>query len=216
MNTTQLLLIITTAISILANFSPALKEKMLFKPTRIKKNQEWHRFLSSGFIHADWEHLLFNMLTLYLFGTLVENAYQSESFFVENGTTLFLILYFSSIPFSLLYSYFRYHTKSNYASLGASGAVSAVIFSAILMDPMIQIGLFIIPPIIPGYLFGPLFLILSAWMGKKGKDNINHAAHIGGALYGWAFTIAVTYLQHDSLNPLKAPLSIILKKLGLG
>ena len=122
MTTTLQLLIGTAAISILANHFSRLKESMLFKPVRIKNNQEWYRFFTSGFIHADWEHLLFNLFSLYLFGTLVENAYQSESLFGSNGNSMYLIMYFSSIPFSLLYSYVKYRSKSNYASLGASGA----------------------------------------------------------------------------------------------
>jgi membrane associated rhomboid family serine protease len=215
MNTTTLLLLFTTAISILANNSASLKEKMLFKPFRINKNLEWHRFFSSGFIHADWEHLIFNMLSLYLFGTIVEQAFQSAIYFAKNGTAFYILLYTTSIPISLLYTYFRNKSKSNYASLGASGAVSAVIFSAILIDPTIQIGLFLIPPIIPGYLFGPLFLIAAAWMGKKGKDNINHAAHIAGALYGWIFTITATYIEHDNLKPIHTFISIVQKNLGL-
>lgn len=215
MTTTLQLLIGTTAISILANHFSRLKESMLFKPVRIKNNQEWYRFFTSGFIHADWEHLLFNLFSLYLFGTLVENAYQSESLFGSNGNSMYLIMYFSAIPFSLLYSYVKYRSKSNYASLGASGAVSAVIFSAILIDPTIQIGLFIFPPIIPGYVFGPLFIILSIWMGKRGKDNINHAAHIGGALYGWLFTTVAANFYNSPQQLFNTFLSILLKKLGL-
>jgi len=194
MTTTLQLLIGTAAISILANHFSRLKESMLFKPVRIKNNQEWYRFFTSGFIHADWEHLLFNLFSLYLFGTLVENAYQSESLFGSNGNSMYLIMYFSSIPFSLLYSYVKYRSKSNYASLGASGAVSAVIFSAILIDPTIQIGLF---------------------MGKRGKDNINHAAHIGGALFGWLFTTAAANFYNSPQQPFNTFISILLKKLGL-
>lgn len=215
MTNTLLLLLSTSAISILGFYFPALNAKMLFKPARIKNNKEWYRFFSSGFIHANLEHLLFNMFSLFLFGTLVEKAYLSGNYFSGNGTMLFFTLYLSALPLSLLYSYFRHNKKTNYASLGASGAVSAVIFAAILIDPTMKIGLFLIPPIIPGYFFGPLFLLLSSWLGKKGKDNINHAAHISGAVYGWAFTIVALYAQHHSFETLNVFLSLLLKELGL-
>ncbi|MBM3158835.1 MAG: rhomboid family intramembrane serine protease [Bacteroidetes bacterium] len=215
MNNTLLLVFSTSAISILAFNLPALKEKLLFRPASMLKGNEWYRFFTSGFIHADWEHLLFNMFSLYLFGVLVERAYLSHNYFSENGTTLFFTLYLSALPLSLLYSFIRYYKKYNYASLGASGAVSAVIFSAILIDPTMKIGLFIIPPIIPGYLFGPLFLILSAWQGKKGRDNVNHAAHISGALYGWVFTIAALYVQHHSFDTINTFKKIMINQLGV-
>jgi len=215
MTNTLLLLLSTSAISIIGFYSPELNTKMLFKPARIKNNKEWYRFFSSGFIHANLEHLLFNMISLFLFRTIVEEAFLSENYFSGNGTTLFFALYLSALPLSLLYSYFRYNTKTNYASLGASGAVSAIIFTAILINPTMKIGLFLIPPIIPGYFFGPFFLLLSAWLGKKGKDNINHAAHISGALYGWVFTLIALYAQHHSFETLNIFLSLLSKELGL-
>lgn len=215
MTATQLLLLTIAVVTLLANNFPGFKKSLLFKPATIKSKREWYRFFSSGFIHADWEHLLFNLLSLYLFGTIVENSFQSNQLFGKDGAVIFVLLFISAIPSSLVYSYIKNYNNKNYASLGASGGVSAIIFSAILIDPTIKIGLFILPPIIPGYIFGPLFILLSAWMSKKGRDNINHAAHIFGAIYGWIFTGLLAYLGNTNLQPMSIFLAVVRKKLGL-
>ena len=186
---TQLIILLTAIISI-AGFSIAsLKDGLLCKPYLIKEKNQWYRFFTSGLIHADWEHLLFNMLTLYLFGHTVENYISTERLFGIDGKSVYLLLYITALPISLLSTYWKYNKNPRYASLGASGAVSAVLFTAILLDPTIKIGLFILPPIIPGFVFGPLYILLSSYLGNRGKDNINHAAHITGALYGVIFLL---------------------------
>ncbi len=187
---TQLIILLTAIISIAGFSIVTLKDRLLCKPYLIKEKNQWYRFFTSGLIHADWEHLLFNMFTLFLFGQTVENHFSTERLFFVNGKSVYLLLYFSALPISLITTYWRYNKNPRYASLGASGAVSAVLFTAILLDPTIKIGLFILPPIIPGFLFGPLYLLLSSYLGKRGKDNINHAAHISGAIYGVIFTLA--------------------------
>jgi membrane associated rhomboid family serine protease len=190
---TQLIILITAIVSIVAFSSITIKEQLLFKPVLIQKRNEWYRFFTSGLIHADWEHLLFNMLTLYLFGEGLEAQFNSDNLFGENGAIIYSTLYISAFPFSMITSYWKHKQNTRYASMGASGAVSAILFAAILLNPTIKIGFFILPPVIPGFIFGPAYLLLSSYLNKKGKDNINHAAHIAGAIYGVIFTLAAAY-----------------------
>lgn len=190
---TQLIIFITAIVSIVAFSSTTIKEQLLFKPVLIQKRNEWYRFFTSGLIHADWEHLLFNMLTLYLFGEGLETQFNRDNLFGENGAILYSTLYISAFPFSMITSYWKHKQNTRYASLGASGAVSAILFASILLNPTIKIGFFILPPVIPGFVFGPAYLLLSSYLNKKGKDNINHAAHIAGAIYGVIFTLAAAY-----------------------
>ncbi|NDB53223.1 MAG: rhomboid family intramembrane serine protease [Chitinophagaceae bacterium] len=190
---TQLIILITAIVSIVAFSSTTIKEQLLFKPVLIQKRNEWYRFFTSGLIHADWEHLLFNMLTLYLFGEGLETQFNRDNLFGENGAILYSTLYISAFPFSMITSYWKHKQNTRYASLGASGAVSAILFASILLNPTIKIGFFILPPVIPGFVFGPAYLLLSSYLNKKGKDNINHAAHIAGAIYGVIFTLAEAY-----------------------
>lgn len=190
---TQIIIFITAIVSIVAFSSTTIKEQLLFKPVQIQKRNEWYRFFTSGLIHADWEHLLFNMLTLYLFGEGLETQFNRDNLFGENGVILYSTLYISAFPFSMITSYWKHKQNTRYASLGASGAVSAILFASILLNPTIKIGFFILPPVIPGFVFGPAYLLLSSYLNKKGKDNINHAAHIAGAIYGVIFTLAAAY-----------------------
>ena len=190
---TQIIIFITAIVSIVAFSSTTIKEQLLFKPVLIQKRNEWYRFFTSGLIHADWEHLLFNMLTLYLFGEGLETQFNRDNLFGENGAILYSTLYISAFPFSMITSYWKHKQNTRYASLGASGAVSAILFASILLNPTIKIGFFILPPVIPGFVFGPAYLLLSSYLNKKGKDNINHAAHIAGAIYGVIFTLAEAY-----------------------
>jgi len=190
---TQIIIFVTVIVSIVAFSSATIKEQLLFKPVLIQKRNEWYRFFTSGLIHADWEHLLFNMLTLYLFGEGLEAQFNRDNLFGENGAILYSTLYISAFPFSMITSYWKHKQNTRYASLGASGAVSAILFASILLNPTIKIGFFILPPVIPGFVFGPAYLLLSSYLNKKGKDNINHAAHIAGAIYGVIFTLAEAY-----------------------
>ena len=103
----------------------------------------------------------------------------------------------------LIPTFFKHKNDYYYRSLGASGAVSAVIFAGILFDPVQPLGFFFLPPIIPGYIFGPLYLILSSYMGRRSKDNINHSAHIWGALFGLAFVVAMATILQTEYQPLE-------------
>ena len=195
------LLLFTTLVSIGGFSNRKLIDDLIFYPPAITKRNQWYRFFTCGLIHADWGHLLFNMLSLYLFGEVVEQAFSSPLLFGEKGKTVYLILYVSALFVCLVPTFLKHRNDSWYKSLGASGAVSAVVFVGILFNPTAKLGFFFIPPIIPGYIFGPLYLLLSSMMGRQNRDNINHSAHIWGALYGLAFTLALAFFWRTEYQP---------------
>ncbi len=184
---TVLIIIITALVSFAAFRNDKIMNDLIFYPPAVTDNRQYYRFITCGFIHADMGHLIFNMLSLYLFGKFVEDKF--EEIFGANGKLLYVVMYILALIVSLLPTYFRNRNNSYYRSLGASGAVSAVVFAGLMIAPYVKVGLFILPPIIPGFIFGPLYLIISAWLDKRGADNINHSAHIWGALFGVAFLI---------------------------
>lgn len=184
---TLIIIIITAIVSFTAFSNPKVMNDLIFYPPAITTNRQYYRFITCGFIHADIGHLAFNMISLYLFGRLVEE--QFIEIFGDSGKILYLTLYFLALIVSILPTYLKNKENSQYRSLGASGAVSAVVFAGLMIAPYMKVGFFFIPPIIPGFVFGPLYLIISAWLDRKGGDNINHSAHIWGALFGVAFLI---------------------------
>src|SRR5215212_9408935 len=184
---TTIIIIITALVSIGGFSNQKIIEDLIFYPPAVSQRNQWYRFFTCGLIHADIGHLVFNMLSLYLFGRSVEEKF--TSIFAENGKWLYLGMYISALFVSLLPTYFRNRNNYQYRSLGASGAVSTVVFAGLMVAPYMEIGFFIIPPIIPGFIFGPLYLLITAWLDKRGGDKINHSAHLWGALYGIAFII---------------------------
>lgn len=187
MSITVIIIIITVIISISAFSNPKVMNDLIFYPPAVSNNNQYYRFITCGFIHADYGHLFFNMLAMYFFGRFVEDAFQY--IFPGIGKLLYLLMYALALIASLLPTYFKNKDNQYYRSLGASGAVSAVIFAGILLDPLNKIYLMFIPIGIPGFVFGPIYLLISAWLDKRGSDNINHSAHIWGALFGIAFLI---------------------------
>lgn len=187
MKITWIIILLTSAISIPAFSNRAFFDKMKFNAFIIKENKQWYRFISYGLIHADWMHLLINMFVLYSFGEQVEMMF--IYIFGLKGTILFLILYVSAIFISAYPSYEKHKNNSWYNAVGASGAVSAILFSSILLLPSSKIYLLFIPFPIPAVIFGILYLIYSAYMAKKAVDNIGHDAHFWGAIYGLTFPI---------------------------
>jgi membrane associated rhomboid family serine protease len=192
---TLIIIIITALVSFSAFRSEKIMNELIFYPPAISTDRQYYRFISCGFIHADLPHLLFNMISLFLFGKFVEE--QFADIFGQGGKLLYLLMYLLALIVSILPSYLRNKDNYSYRSLGASGAVSAVVFAGLMIAPYIKVGLFIIPPIIPGFVFGPLYLIVSAYLDRKGGDNINHSAHIWGALFGVVFLIIVGYMSED-------------------
>jgi membrane associated rhomboid family serine protease len=198
---TLLIVLFTTLVSISAFGKPTVIDQFIFDPVTINRRQQWYRFFTCGLIHADWEHLLFNMLSLFLFGQMVESAFQSDILFGEQGKLFYALLYLSALFLSLVPTFWQERENRYYRSLGASGAVSAIVFVGILFNPTAKIGLFLIPPIIPGYIFGPLYLLLSAWLGKRGGDQINHSAHISGAIAGVVLTCLICWWLQTDYQP---------------
>ncbi len=201
---TLIIVIITSLVSIGAFSNQKLLNDLIFYPPSVKEGQ-WYRFFSCGLIHADAGHLIFNMLALYLFGA-GQNKTGVEYIFIalfgNSGKWIFLLMYLLALGVSLLPTYLKNINNYNYRSLGASGAVSAVVFAKILFDPINGIGLFFIPVYIAGFLFAIIYLLVSSWLDRKGGDNINHSAHIFGAIFGLAFTIlaCVTLSEYPVLT----------------
>jgi membrane associated rhomboid family serine protease len=186
----NLIIVIITALVSIGGFSnPKVIDDLIFYPPAVTHRNQWYRFFSCGLIHADWGHLIFNMLALYLFGGSVESAF--VSLIGPSGRYIYLLMYVSALLISLLPTYFKNKENYHYRSLGASGAVSAVIFAGLMLAPETEVFIFFIPIPIPGFIFAPLYLLISAIMDKKGNTSINHSAHIWGAIYGLAFIIVL-------------------------
>jgi membrane associated rhomboid family serine protease len=188
MSVTLIIILITCAASFPSFSNEKLRDDLLFWPYVIGRENQYYRFLSAGAVHADTMHLIFNMVSLYSFGSALEKYYY-PILFSDKTTLLFAFLYVSALVISVIPDYFKYRNEPGYRALGASGAVSAVIFAAIAIEPSMPINFFFIPIDIPGYVFGLLFLGLSAYLAKKGNDNIGHSAHFWGAVFGLLYTI---------------------------
>ena len=186
MSSTFIIIGFTALISFMAFKNQELKFRLLFYPHRMREEKEWYRYFSSGLIHADFQHLLFNMFTLFFFGQNVEQYL--HIFGGDFPETKFWILYFGSMLMSGMFSYYKHQDNHNYMALGASGAVSGVLFSAILFDPWGWLFIFGAIPI-PGILFGVGYLFYSAKMAKEARDNIGHDAHFYGAIAGVVLTL---------------------------
>jgi len=188
-DTTIIIIIITALVSIAGFSNEKLMGNLIFYPPAVTNNGQWYRFFTCGLIHADWQHLIFNMISLFFFGRYVEDAF--IEFFHSAGTWIYLSMYISALMISLLPTYFKHRHDEYYRSLGASGAVSAVIFAGLAIAPASDIYVYFIR--MPGFVFAPLYLIFSIVLEKKAKDNINHSAHIWGSLYGLAFIMIASY-----------------------
>jgi membrane associated rhomboid family serine protease len=164
-------------------------------PYYVKRKHQWYRLFTSGFLHADLAHLFFNMFTLFFFGRFIEMAFNVGEM---GGTFTFLGLYLSAIIISDLPTYFKKKEIYGYRSLGASGAVSAVVFATLMFNPWGSIYLYGALKI-SAAVYGILYLVYCIYMSKKGGDNINHDAHLWGAVYGLAFTTVVILICRPDL-----------------
>lgn len=192
MNLVLLILISTSFISWQALQNSQLKERFLFIPYTVKRNHEFHRLFSHLFIHADITHLAFNMLSLYSLGSILEQQL-NFSYGYTLGSIHFLLLYFLGGLVSASVIYFRNQNKPSYRSLGASGAVSAVIFASIIWNPSMSLMVMFIPIPIPAYLFGPIYLLIEFFALRRGSAGIAHDAHIGGALFGVIYVLILDF-----------------------
>ncbi|MAZ93346.1 MAG: rhomboid family intramembrane serine protease [Lentimicrobiaceae bacterium] len=184
---TYLIIFITAIVSIGAFNNPELFNRLKFNAYQIKHSNEKWRFLSYGLVHSGWIHLLINMYVFYSFGGVVEQYFSIS--FGTIGMLYYVLLYVGGILFSTLFDFGKHKDDIYYNAVGASGAVSAVVFSSILVYPAGSIFLFPIPFPLPSWVFGIAYLIYSAYMGKKGVDNIGHFAHFWGAIFGLVLTI---------------------------
>ncbi|MDX1904813.1 MAG: rhomboid family intramembrane serine protease [Thermonemataceae bacterium] len=176
----------TVVTSLLAWQQPKLLNQWIFYPYAIRKNKEWLRFLTSGFIHSDYMHLIFNMISLFFLGKYAEFGFM-ERFGVDSYILVYVFFYLSAIIVSDIPTFFKQSKNPHYRALGASGAVSAVVFATILMEPGMRLRVFPIPFPIPGVVYALLYIFYSAYMAKNARDNIGHDAHLYGSLYGLAF-----------------------------
>lgn len=184
MYATLAIIAITCVISFLGFKNEKLISDLILWPPAISRGRQYYRLLTYGFIHADGQHLLFNMITLFFFGQLIEK-------FVTGyiGMLGFVAFYLSAILVSILPTYMKNVSNPAYRSLGASGAVSAVLFAFVLLQPWTTILIFFIP--CPAIIYAVIYIAYSIYMDRQGSDNINHSAHLWGAAYGVLFLLAM-------------------------
>lgn len=185
---TLIIIIVTVAISLAAFNNANIFQKGLMNPYMVFRKNEYYRLISSGFLHGSYIHLGFNMFTLYFFGRVVEQVFGQV--LGDQSVLIFVLFYLSAIVISDLPTAFKNKSNPGYNSLGASGAVSAMVFASILYFPLDKICLygFIC---IPGFILGFLYVIYSYFQGKNMSDNINHEAHLYGAIYGVIFALII-------------------------
>ncbi|MEE9304155.1 MAG: rhomboid family intramembrane serine protease [Thiotrichaceae bacterium] len=183
---TNIIVAVTSLISFILMQNREGKSALIFHPVAIHEKNQWYRFLTSGFIHADMMHLAINMFVLWSFGNAIEKYYYPAAL-GEYTTLKYLILYFGGIIVSSIPSYLRHKNNASYAALGASGGVAAVVFAVIIFAPWQNLYLYGVIAI-PQILAGVGYLVYSWYKDKRATDNIGHMAHITGAVWGFFFT----------------------------
>jgi membrane associated rhomboid family serine protease len=198
-NSNLIIIALTCVISYTAFNNQKLMADWILLPYLTLKDKQYYRFITYGFLHADFMHLLFNMMTLYFFGSLIESFYNSKM-----GMFGYAAFYLGGIIVSVLPGAMQHSKDPKYATLGASGAVSAVLFAFILFKPWTTLLIFFVP--CPAIIYAVLYVAYSIWQDKKGGDNVNHSAHLWGAAYGVAATVIVQpSLISNFINALMAP-----------
>lgn len=188
---TIIIVAVTAIISILCFYNHDLLDKLQLNPYKVYHNKEYWRLITHAFVHADWVHLIVNMIVLFSFGKGMEYYLQSlrvADVISYDPSIYYIIMYFSATVIASLTTIKKYKNNYSYNAVGASGAVATVLFACIFFDPWQKLLFWAIIPI-PGILFGALYLWYSHYMSRKGNDNINHDAHFLGALYGFTFPV---------------------------
>lgn len=192
MSINLIIILLTSFSSFIAFKNQAVFEKYAFIPYQVKYKKEHIRLISYAFLHVDLPHLLFNMFSLYMFGEMIENQLVlNYSLFL--GELHFLIIYFVGALIATVWPYVRNSENANYISVGASGAVSSVLFASMLWNPTMEVGIIFLPFYIPSYIFAPIYLSFEYWSLKRGQSNVAHDAHIGGALFGIAYIALINF-----------------------
>lgn len=177
------LIAITCVVSWMAFDKRSLADRLVLWPPALERRHEYWRLLSYGFVHADIGHLAFNMITLFFFGREIERVMTG----VTGSWLTYPLFYLAALAVSILPSYLKHRHDANYVSLGASGAVTAVLFAFILLAPWTLIFVFFIP--VPAIIYAVFYVGYSLWMDKRGGDRINHSAHLSGAAFGVLFMV---------------------------
>lgn len=194
MEVTYGLMIAIGAITYYAWQRPDIQRKLTLNPYATYHNKQFERLVTSGFVHNGSWHLFMNLFTLYFFGGAIEGIF--NAYFGDSGRFLYILLFLTAVVVANIPTLFKYRNNPNYNSLGASGGVSALVMAFILFDPLQELCLYAVV-CLPGYILGGIFIMYSIVMSKRGIDNINHDAHLYGALYGVIFILA---LKPSALN----------------
>jgi len=191
---TLFLIITTSVVSVFAFNNHELFNRLKFNAYLVWHKKNYARLFSHAIIHNGWLHLIINMYVLWIFGKQVELAFSDHLLFPETyeyGKFLYVFMYIAAIPVASLISLFKYKNEHYYNSVGASGAVSAVVFTYILLNPQGKLGILFIPVPISAYIFGLLYLLYSYFMSRRKNDNIAHDAHFAGSVFGLLFPLAL-------------------------
>ena len=190
---TIILIILTSLVSFVAFKENRIMNGFLLSPYRIVHKKEWYRLITHGFVHADYMHLIVNMLVFFSFGVFTQSVFESLKLqgYISNVTLHFLGLYLGGIIISSLTTVRKHRNNSLYQGVGASGGVSSVVFLSVFFQPLNKLWLMGIVPI-PAIIFGVGYLIYSHYMSRKQTDNVNHDAHFIGAIFGFVYPLLIS------------------------
>ncbi|WP_339699844.1 rhomboid family intramembrane serine protease [uncultured Roseivirga sp.] len=186
MQVTYILMAVIGLITYFAWERPEWQKRLMLNPYTVVHEKKYYQLITSGFVHNNGIHLLLNLFTLYFFGLAIEQIFYS--YFGELGLVLYILLFITAVIVANIPTTIKHKNNYNYNSLGASGGVSALVMAFILFDPIRDLCLYAII-CLPGYILGGLFIVYSIIMSKRNTDNINHDAHLFGAIYGVIFTL---------------------------
>lgn len=189
---TLVIMVVTIIFSIRGFRDSDFFDRYKFNALAVSEYGDRVRLITSGFLHAGWWHLGMNMIVLYLFGPMLE-SYLVLQYGMIYGTILFVLLYLLSIPVANLPALMKHRNNAYYNAIGASGAVSAVVFATIILYPTMGMMLFFLPIPMPAFLFGFLYLLGENIMARRGNTGIGHDAHIGGAVFGMLIMLVIDW-----------------------